>query len=188
MNQSTSVRDSHGQETSWGPEQAIELWKYFGTVGAADKNTMVTAESLLLGFSAAIIWYLGTQLICFQPLSIARPFQAIYLAVLGLVIAGLAAYVAMLYGGYSNWNWARADAIALEQSKQDPKWKELLPKGAKIMLEERDRSWHCAIASRLSQPCSATQELPPIFGVYAWLAVGSVMLYLVVLVLAVRGL
>src|SRR3972149_4465382 len=71
----------------WSEMQALELWKHFGSVGTQDKNTMVTVESLLLGFSAAIIgYYVGTNLLTFQPLHVEDPVKGIYIALLGVGI------------------------------------------------------------------------------------------------------
>jgi hypothetical protein len=39
------------------PDQDLELWKHFATFGGADKNTMVTAASWILGFSATIVGF-----------------------------------------------------------------------------------------------------------------------------------
>jgi hypothetical protein len=190
MEQTENTPGSGDQANAWCENQALELWKYFGGVGAADKNTMITVESLLLTLSTAVIGYLGTTVIDLDSLSAAKPYAGIYLAILGLVIAGVAGYVALLYGGYSNWNWAKADAIARARS-DDPKWKALLPTQATALLEEktnRKPTWSCARALQWGRPCIPTEELPPIFRLFALLAVGSAILYLVFLVLSVRGL
>jgi hypothetical protein len=50
MDQSAGSNQSGDDNpTLWSQQQALQLWKYFDGVGAADKNTMVTVESLLLG-------------------------------------------------------------------------------------------------------------------------------------------
>lgn len=99
----------------WTEAQALELWKYFGGVGAADKNTMVTVETLLLTLSSTALGYLITQIFCFNPFSVTKPYQGLGVAVLGLAISLVAAFLAVLYGGYSNWNWGMADFIARTQ-------------------------------------------------------------------------
>ena len=135
--QQTTLPTASGDESNalWDPEEAIELWKYFGGIGSADKNTMVTVESLLLGISATIIGYVVTNL-GIQWLSVTQPIKGLCLALLGLVISGVASYVALLYGGYSNWNWAKADAIARAQAKRHPKWNELLPGNTKAAIQK----------------------------------------------------
>jgi hypothetical protein len=47
MRQSTNdnAGDNDKSKAPWDRDQALELWKYFGSVGAADKNTMVTVVS-----------------------------------------------------------------------------------------------------------------------------------------------
>jgi hypothetical protein len=190
MEQPTSSPGSGDQANAWSEDQALELWKYFGGVGAADKNTMITVESLLLTLSTALIGYQGTTVIDLNRLSTDTPYAGIYLAILGLVITAVAGYVALLYGGYSNWNWAKADGIARARS-DDPKWKALLPTQATALLEEktnRKATWSCTRALQWGRPCIPTEELPPIFRLFALLAIGSAILYLVFLVLSVRSL
>jgi hypothetical protein len=170
----------------WGENQAMELWKYFGGVGAADKNTMVTVESLLLGFSSALIGYVVTNLLCFSPLSVHEPFKGLCVALLGTAISVAAGYVSLLYGGYSNWNWAQADAIARDQAKRDPKWDQFLPEKAEEVLEKwrlQDKpSPFCAIALKRGRPCYPTKQLAPIFCLYLWLAIAATLFHLSILV------
>ena len=186
--QQTTLPTASGDESNalWDPEEAIELWKYFGGIGSADKNTMVTVESLLLGISATIIGYVVTNL-GFQSLSVTQPIKGLCLALLGLVISGVASYVALLYGGYSNWNWAKADAIARAQAKRHPKWNELLPKN--FQKEPAGKpSFFCAIALYLGEPSDPTKQLAPIFGLYAGLAVVAAIFHLAILLLSAASL
>lgn len=75
----------------WRDDQAIELWKYFGGVGAQDKTTMVTVGFLLLGFSATLMGILiDKDLLKFWPLSIGELGKAISFAILGIVISCVA--------------------------------------------------------------------------------------------------
>lgn len=172
----------------WTEDEALELWKYFGGTGTADKNTMVTVESLLLGFSAALIGYVVTNLLGFNPLCVNEPLKGIYVALLGIAISGVSVYVSLLYGGYSNWNWAQADAIARDQATRHPKWAHLLPENARAVREKWKQlgkpSLFCAIALGSGKPCDPTKQLAPIFGLYLWLAVGAALFYLSILVLS----
>jgi hypothetical protein len=168
--------------TQWSEGQALELWKYFGGVGAADKNTMVTVESLLLGFSATVMGYLVTQVLCFGPFSVTKPYQGIGLAMLGLLISGVAVRVALLYGGYSNWNWVMADAVARAQ-KHQTKWEKLLPEKAStvVTLEPHaGASWFFNKAMKWGRPCEPTKRLAPIFSLYAKLAIVAAAIHAVV--------
>jgi hypothetical protein len=203
--------DTESEANDWRDDYALELWKYFGGVGAADKNTMVTVESLLLGVSAALSGYIGTKVVHLNSLTTFQPYEGIYLSVIGLVIAALAGYVALLYGGYSNWNWARADAIARTRARvleeqalksqavksqelksQAVKWRALLPTETSSVLNEnatgKPPTRSCRLALRLGHPCVPTERLPPIFNVFTWLAAGSGLLYAVLLVSSVRSL
>jgi hypothetical protein len=124
-----SMADENKSEQSpkpRNPDQDLELWKYYAGAGGADKNTMVTVTSLLLGFSITIISYIVAQLITFNPILIKEPTKVLSLAILGLIISCLTVYVALLYGGYSNENWARADDIA-RRLKEKYGWNDLLP-------------------------------------------------------------
>jgi hypothetical protein len=54
--------DKKTNET-WSEARAVELWKYFGSVGGGDKNTMVQVCNLLRGFSLAIVAFaFGSEL------------------------------------------------------------------------------------------------------------------------------
>ncbi|MFM0144933.1 hypothetical protein [Paraburkholderia sp. RL18-085-BIA-A] len=187
MSESMNSAASGDDETPWEERQAMELWKYFGSVGAADKNTMVTVEAFLQGFSATIIGYVVTKLVCFHPLGITEPYVGICLALLGFVIACVAGYVSLLYGGYSNWNWAKADAIARSQVSRDPRWKKLLPEHSIEAVDgtRRKASVFCAIAVRLGRPCDPVTQLAPIFSLYAWLALFTALFHLLVFLLSV---
>ena len=178
----------------WTESEALELWKYFGSVGSADKNTMVTVVSWLLGLSAAIIGYILTNL----PLSITEAFKGISLSFLGIAISYMSGRISLLYGGYSNWNWAKADEIAreldqrLSKLKRLPKskWSKLLPESSKEDLEgwtSGKLSFH-TIAMKLGRPCDPRNEVAPIFVLYTRLSLFSALAHLMVFVLSVWSL
>jgi hypothetical protein len=171
--------------TLWGEVPALELWKYFGGVGAADKNAMVTVESLLLGFSSLVLSYLVTTVIRFDPFCVTKPYQGFSLALLGLVISLLAAYVALLYGGYSNWNWAMADKIARQREGQK-KWAALLPENADTSSPRPGASWFFNKAMKWGRPCEPTKRLAPIFCLYATLALLAALTHAGVVVVSAR--
>jgi hypothetical protein len=193
----SSNKSADDHPTIWSQQQALELWKYFDGMGATDKNTMVTVESLLLGFLAAIISYVGINLLAFRPglvtpaaagvcvalpgLVVPDPINGIIFALLGLVISVVAGYVSLLYGGYSNWNWAKAAAIAADQAKRYAKWNDLLPKHFKIDAQQKTSNF-CRWARNFGGPCDATTQLPPIFCVYTWLATLAILFHLIVLI------
>ena len=139
---------------------------------------MVTVVSWLLGLSAAIIGYIVTNL----PLSATEPFKGMYPALLGVVISCVAVYVSLLYGGYSNWNWAHADDIARNMAERflESTWGELLPENSKAALQNwtrGKRSFH-AIAMKLGKPCDPTKKLAPIFSLYTWLGFFAALFHL----------
>lgn len=191
MEQATRSTESDDEGKVWSESQAMELWTYFGGVGATDKNTMVTVGSWLLGFSASIAGYLVVNVISIHPLFVKEPYQGIFLALLGLIISWVAVYVSLLYGGYTNWNWAKADAIARDQTTRYPKWKELLPENSKAVVSREPTpklSFFCARAARFGQPCDPTTELAPVFSLYAWLALCAALFHGLTLLLSVWSL
>jgi hypothetical protein len=86
----------------------LELRKHHAAFGGEDKNRMVTIASFILGFSAAVL-----GVVALLPveegswLAFKGPRRAIVFSVLGI-----AAYTVLLYAGYSNQNWRKADRIA----------------------------------------------------------------------------
>lgn len=91
---------------------------------------MVTVTTWLLGFSATIIGYIVTHLIRFDPFVLTdvftQPKKAACLACLGFLVSTMAGYVALLYGGYANRNWAESDKIACRH-----RWCDLVPHRSK---------------------------------------------------------
>ena len=93
-------------------------------MGGTDKNTMVTIVSWLLAFAATAIGYIVTHKDMIGPTAgeISHPLRMMAVSLLGLVVSGIAGYVTLLYGGYANRNWAKADEIADRRG-----WLDLLP-------------------------------------------------------------
>ena len=182
----------------WSEADALELWKFFGGVGAADKNTMVTVETLLLTLSSTALGYLVTGIFRFDPFSVTKPYQGLGVAVLGFAISCVAAYLAVLYGGYSNWNWGMADFIArtkkneiasatppikwetlLPEEADTSKWEALLPKKADTLVERMTdpNAWFHKRAMKWGRPCEPTRRLAPIFTVFTLLALVAAFLH-----------
>jgi hypothetical protein len=92
------------------------------SVGGADKDRMVQITTWLLGFSAGILSLHATG-------KLTAPWAPILLIVLGILVSALAAFVALLYGGYATWRWAIADQIATAEAKiaEAYPWSVLLP-------------------------------------------------------------
>lgn len=93
----------------------LEVWKYYGSIGGSDKDTMIKIVSWLLGFSTAIIGLYSTG-------KILVPFAEVLLIFIGFLVSIVAAFVAILYGAYAAWNWSIADRIA-----ESNKWKRQKP-------------------------------------------------------------
>jgi len=138
-------------------DEDLQLWLHFAAFGGEDKNRMVTVTSWLLGFSSALLWYVISRLLGGGGLRLEEPGRALVTAGLGIVISATAGYVALLYGGYSNQNWHRADAIAEVRG-----WHDLLPDhplpAVTGILNRRAFAW--------SRPCVPDTALAPIFRVF----------------------
>jgi hypothetical protein len=117
-------------------------------------------------------------------------FKTIGAALLGIMIAWVAFYVALLYGGYSNRNWAKAAAIAREQAKGKScsKWNELQHDYVEAADQTRaagKSSYFYGRAKHYARPCDPNTELPPIFQVYTWLAIGAGVIHFLIIVLSI---
>ena len=84
---------------------ALEVWKYYGSIGGADKDRMITMVTWLLGISGGIVGFYATG-------ELKDRFPTLLLLAVGGVVSLLAALVALMYGGYALWNWTIADRIA----------------------------------------------------------------------------
>jgi hypothetical protein len=114
---------------------AFDVWKYHASVGGADKDRMVQITTWLLGFSAGILSLHATG-------KLTAPWAPILLIVLGILVSALAAFVALLYGGYATWRWAIADQIATAEAKiaEAYPWSVLLPTNALSFATTRSGS------------------------------------------------
>jgi hypothetical protein len=132
------------------PKLAFEVWKYYGGIGGADKDTMVKIVTWLLGFSTAIIGFYATG-------KLTESFATALLIALGILVSVLAAFTALLYGGYATWNWAIADRIA-----KDYHWTEQKPDF--IPLQASQVRWTARCPLRLAKPCQ--DRVAPVFWVF----------------------
>lgn len=145
-------------ETSIAPtgrsiDQDLELWKHHASFGGEDKNRMVTISTFLLGAAGALFWFIFTQRTS-GILELNGPAQVLVAAILGVAASGLAAYMSLLYGGYSNLNWEKADEIANARG-----WKDLVPdKNRRI-----EGSGLNGFAKRRARPCEPKEKLAPVF-------------------------
>ena len=114
-------------ESERHPNQDLELWKHYASFGGEDKNRMVTIVIWLLGGAAFILWHIWLHLIETSSVKtssikfcLTDPLKVLGVAIVGMGISALAGYVSLLYGGYSNRNWAKADQIARYRGWRDP--------------------------------------------------------------------
>lgn len=150
--------------------EALEIWKCFADAGGTDKGRMVTISTWFLAFSATIIGYIAINHLEFNPFCIAKPGKAAVLAIMGFIVSGIGALVVLLYAGYTNRNWAKADEIAERYGLKD-----LLPNERPVVLKSR-------ILDRLSAPRDPRTQLAPVFWLFLIVAPCIMLLDLVLLI------
>jgi hypothetical protein len=151
---------------SWSDEKlALDVWKYYGGVGGADKDTMIKIVTWLLGFSAAIIGFYATG-------KLTEPLATKLLLVLGISVSILAAFTALLYGGYAAWNWAIADRIAEAYG-----WAEQSPRY--YPFSESNVRWTAVVPLLFAKPCE--NGLAPVFWLFFLASFVSLSVHVVLL-------
>jgi hypothetical protein len=154
----------------------LEFWKHFAGMGGTDKNTMITTASWLLAFAATAIGYIVTQMISFNPTRLLCPVTVRVVSLLGLVVSFVAGYVTLLYGGYANRNWAKADELACKHQ-----WRDVLPEyrtTGEAIPEENEPTGLAGFAWRRARPCNPKVRLAPVFWVFTLLAISCGLLHL----------
>ena len=144
---------------TWNDDEklAFEVWKYHGGIGGADKNTMIKIVTWLLGFSSAMIGFYATG-------KVTEPLASVLLIVLGVLFSVLAAFTALLYGGYATWNWATADRIAEAYN-----WTELRPNYNPFARSKAH--WPSAFPLWLAKPCQ--DKIAPVFWLFFVVSIAS---------------
>lgn len=155
------------------PELDLELWKHFAGMGGIDKNTMITIESILLPIVATATGYIltGTQMFAPQAQGLAHAGRMMVVALLGAVVSAIGAYLALLYGGYANRNWAKADEIARRHD-----WLDLLPDAAPQPTTPKHGGKPGLLARfawQRARPCWPETTLAPVFKWYFRLALAA---------------
>jgi hypothetical protein len=147
------------KKKTWNDEKlAFEVWKYYGSIGGADKDRMIQIVTWLLGFSATIIGFYASG-------NLTDPKATVLLLVIGILVSVLAAFIALLYGSYAAWNWSIADNIA-----SDYEWKEQKPDYKPI-----DSVW----MKWLAGPCKG--KIAPVFKIFFVVSLISLCLHLILL-------
>lgn len=157
----------------------IELWKHYAAFGGEDKNRMVTIASYLLGVSAAALGIIVSQLEDREWITFEQPQQAVMFSTLGIIISGIAAYTVLLYAGYSNQNWQKADDIA-----RDHGWSDLLPQLSPDTVGLRSL---VRISNRFAEPCEPKSNIAPVFKVFTSLSILFFLMHLIVIIRALSS-
>lgn len=156
---------------AWEKEKSqIDIWKYYGGIGGADKDQMIKIVTWLLTVSTGIVGLYATG-------KINADGSMAFLLSIGVLVSLLAAFTALLYGGYAAWNWAIADRIAEKYI-----WKEQTPNFRPIPEPERylDR-----LPLYLAKPCK--DKVAPVFWVFFVASVVSCIVHVGLLVMCFRG-
>jgi hypothetical protein len=124
---------------------------------------MVQIATVLLGLSAAIVAF-----VLREPVESGRfvdAFAAGYLSAVGIMVSGACVLITLVYGGYANRNWAKADQLA-----QDYGWRRLDPEDSPFPPRDEEpgqASWLVAWALRQSEPRPTHKKLAPCSGGYS---------------------
>lgn len=154
-------------------DDALEIWKCYADAGGKDKERMVTISTWFLAFSATIIGYIAVNHLEFGPFRIVNPGKAAVVAGMGFIVSAIGAFVVLLYAGYSNRNWWKADEIARHYGLED-----LLPNALPVNLRPRILDW-------LSKYREPRTQLAPVFWLFLIVAICSMLLDLVFIICAI---
>lgn len=161
----------------WEDDVAFEVWKHHASIGGADKDRMVLMATWLLALSAGILAFVLKE--PEQPNVVRGPIVARCLAIVGVMTSVVSALVTLVYGGYANWNWAKADQIA-----KDYGWWRLDPTDSPIAALgiPENRNFLVAWALGQARPKHAHEELAPVFWYFFWLSMASLGVHLFILI------
>jgi hypothetical protein len=93
-------------------------------------------------------------------------------AIFGVLLSLVAAYVALLYGAYAAWNWAIADEIACAYQ-----WRELCPDHDPIPSSAS--AWQGALVRWLARPCQG--KIAPVLWAFVAFSLVSAAIHCVLL-------
>jgi len=137
-------------DRAWEKEKSqVDVWKYYGSIGGADKDQMIKIVTWLLTVSTGIVSLYATG-------QLKATAAMAFLFFVGVVVSLLAVITALLYGGYAAWNWAIADGIA-----EKYKWDQQRPCFRPIPQPKR---WIDRLPLWLAEPCE--DEVAPVFWVF----------------------
>jgi hypothetical protein len=159
----------------------IDVWEHFAQTGGNDKDRMVNICSWLLAFSVALASLAFVQEV--HPHLLSKRWTFTVLAVFGLLTSLTSGLVALIYGGYANWNWAKADQIArvngcgLLNPSNDP-WTE----EQKAISGSVFARW----ARCLARPTETYSSLAPVFVFYIGLSLVLAASHIAIMILACR--
>jgi hypothetical protein len=171
------------------PEQAIQIWSYYANAGGNDKDRMVVIATWLLTLSAGIVLYFANQGL---PGTAADAIGSAVFALLGAIVAVAAGCLIVLYGGYANSHWLKADAVAEHYG-----WNDLLPEeesatasiiARKLEAAESGRGWLANRSIRYARSCKPAESLAPVFVWFFWFAFASLAVHLSLLSISIARL
>jgi hypothetical protein len=170
------MEDAMMTTSSLDPTTAKEAWKHFAKTGGDDKNQMVKVCNWLLSFSVGIIGFAFAQGLQDTPV-VSKEIGMLILSIFGAALSFTSALVATIYGGYTNYNWAKADQIA-----EDCKWDILSPENDPWGDKHRkaQQNWVASKARAWAAPRNTYSQLAPIFLVYIFLSGAMTIVHIVI--------
>jgi hypothetical protein len=114
---------NHYPQSNSPPEQPLEdlstsdlvsIWQHFADIGGSDKDRAIAVFSILLPIIVAATGFAAKSLLSALKQSIDPELllQAGIVATVAMIISIIAALITLMYAGYANWNWSKADKIA----------------------------------------------------------------------------
>lgn len=161
-----SEPETKPERKTWSKVDELEVWKYYGGIGGADKDRMIQIVTWLLGISGGIIGFYATG-------QLKEHLSTVLLISLGGLLSGLAAVTALMYGGYALWNWAIADQIAT-----DYEW--TVQKPDYDPFSQSKAHWTARIPLCLAGPRS--KKIAPVFWIFFIVSLISLGLHVTLLV------
>jgi hypothetical protein len=173
-----TTSDAKKDPRHWREEVAFEVWRHHASTGGADKDRMIQIATMLLGFSAALAAFTLRE--AGRPNLVGEHVVPRCLAIVGLITSFASACVTLVYGGYANWNWAKADQIA-----RDYEWWRLYPGDSPIAALGGPPKGFTLVGWALNQakPRPAHTDLAPVFWYFFWFSVASFGVHLSLLAL-----
>ena len=144
----------------------LEAWRHYADVGRQDKATMLKVEIWLIGISTGIIYFIFKDAVNGYKMS--QPLAALLMSLMGVGVSVAAAFIALLYGGYSKRNWDHADDLARYNH-----WYRLIPAGIHESAWPTPRAERGLLGRAMRWSSHKPEKLAPVFPFFFWISMLS---------------